>query len=207
MRKLYLTSYSDIEKEIDKLQEISIDESFSQEKLNSLTEKLKELPQLAAKYTRLLRNLEDYQNTIAINTENYHERSQQIHGKIQQENLEFLEIFYQKNALFFQKQISADLGYFHHGSALLEQAISSIRGIVEIEQAKRDRSLETTIQIIGVALGGGAIVSGVVTENIDKPFAPLNFKYPFHPLVSSLFWSVLATLVFGLLAWLWTKRK
>lgn len=52
-----------------------------------------------------------------------------------------------------------DLGYFRHSSTLLEQAISSIRGIVEIEQAERDRSLEQTIQVLGVGLGTGAIAS------------------------------------------------
>ncbi|MGH2412138.1 MAG: hypothetical protein ACRDEA_00225 [Microcystaceae cyanobacterium] len=46
----------------------------------------------------------------------------------------FLETFSQENSPFFQKQIQADLGYFRHGSSLLEQAIASIRGIVEIER-------------------------------------------------------------------------
>ncbi|MBW4678294.1 MAG: hypothetical protein KME52_31240 [Desmonostoc geniculatum HA4340-LM1] len=86
--------------------------------------------------------------------------------------------------------------------------IGTIRGIVELEQAKRDRSLERTIQVLGVAFGGGAIVSGVVTQHIDKPFAPqINFKYPVHPLVSSLLWSVLATAIFGMVAWWVTQPK
>jgi tetratricopeptide (TPR) repeat protein len=59
----------------------------------------------------------------------------------------------------------------------------------------------------GTAFGGGAIVSGVVTQHIDKPFAPMNLKYSFHPLVLSLFWSVLATVILGLAAWWLTKPK
>jgi hypothetical protein len=173
----------------------------------NITEKLKKLPQLAARYARLLRNLEDYQNTIAINSENYHDRLQQIRSKTQQADLSFLETFYHKNSALFQKQINADLGYFKHGTGLLEQVISSIRGIVEIEQAKRDRSLEQTIQIIGVALGGGAIVSGVVTEHIDKPFAPISVKNPPHPIVSSLFWSILAIALLWWVARWRVKRK
>ncbi|MEC4815211.1 MAG: hypothetical protein SAK29_18325 [Scytonema sp. PMC 1069.18] len=39
---------------------------------------------------------------------------------------------------------------------------------------KRDRSLERTFQVLGTAFGGGAIVSGVVTQHIDKPFVPIN---------------------------------
>jgi hypothetical protein len=68
-------------------------------------------------------------------------------------------------------------------------------------------NLEKTVQIIGVGLGAGAIISGVVTQHIDKPFAPLSLNNPPHPLALSLFWSFLATLFFGALAWLWTKRK
>ena len=82
-----------------------------------------------------------------------------------------------------------------------------IRRIVEIEEVERDRSLERTIQVFGVALGTGAIVGGVVTQHIDKPVKPINFKYPVHPIVSSLFWSVLATISAGFLTWVLTKRK
>ena len=99
------------------------------------------------------------------------------------------------------------MGYCQHGKELIEEASNTIRGLVEIEQAKRDRSLERTIQVLGIGFGGGAIVSGVVTQHIDKPFAPINFNYPVHPLVLSLLWSVLATVVFGLLAWWITKPK
>ncbi|ODG99709.1 hypothetical protein A4S05_36935 [Nostoc sp. KVJ20] len=107
----------------------------------------------------------------------------------------------------FVEQINTNLAYLTPGQNLFDQMIATIRGIVEVEQAKRDRSLEKTIQILGIAFGGGAIVSGVVTGHIDKPFAQINFKYPVHPLVSSLLWSFLATAFFWLLAWLFTKRK
>lgn len=105
-------------------------------------------------------------------------------------------------------EVDRQLGYFVPSSDLIDKAIASIRGIVEVEQAKRDRSLERTIQVIGIAFGGGAIVSGVVNQHIDKPFAPqINFKYPVHPLVLSLLLSVLATVVFGWVAWLVTQPK
>ncbi len=204
--KLLDEVYKDIEKELKILPNNSSN-SLTQEDLDKLTEKLKYLAELAVKYTRLLRNLEDNQNTIAINSENYHDRLQQISSKTQQADLSFLESFYHKNSALFQKQINFDLGYFKHGTGLLEQVISSIRGIVEIEQAKRDRSLEQTIQIIGVALGGGAIVSGVVTQHIDKPFAPISVKNPPHPMILSLLWSVVAIALLWWVAKLWTKRN
>jgi hypothetical protein len=53
------------------------------------------------------------------------------------------------------------------------QLVDTIRGIVETEQAESDRSLENTIHILGIGFGGGAIVSGVVVQNIDKINIPL----------------------------------
>ncbi len=201
------SAYQDIENKIDKLPKKGENNEVTTDELRELKNKLKELPQLALEYTRQLRNLEDNHNTIAINEHNYSEKLQQISGIIQDDDLLFLKTFNRDNSPFFQKQIQADLGYFRHGSTLLDQAISSIRGIVEIEQAERDRSLENTIQIVGVGLGAGAIVSGVVTQHIDKPFAPISFNNPPHPIMISLFWSVAASLFFGALAWLWTKFK
>jgi hypothetical protein len=91
---------------------------------------------------------------------------------------------------------------------LLDQAVNSIRGIVEIEQAKSDRSLETTVQVLGMGFGGGAIVSGVIVQHIDKinqPFLPIS-KNPF---LASLILSIIATIVCTLLAMLgiWIKKR
>lgn len=184
--------------------------------LDNLKNNLKILPQLSLKYTRLLRNLEDYQNTIAINANNYTERLQQIRD-LTGSDISFLETFSQKNSPYFQHQITADLGYFRHGSELLSKAIDSIRGIVEIEQAEldreqaeRDRSLENTIQILGIGFGGGAIVSGVVVQHIDKinqPLAAISPDNQPHPFFASLLLSILVTFLCTTLGWWWINRR
>ncbi|MEH2324337.1 MAG: hypothetical protein V7K32_12325 [Nostoc sp.] len=147
--------YLKIEAEINKVPKLDDKKSLVVANLTDLKNQLKALPQLALTYTRLLRNLEEYQNTITINAYNYEERLQRIHAIIG-DNISFLETFSQKNCPYFQQQINSDLGYFRHGSELLGRAIDSIRGIVEIEQADRDRSLENTIQVLGIGFGGGA---------------------------------------------------
>ena len=43
-------------------------------------------------------------------------------------------------------QIQADLNYSKPGSQLLDQAISSIRGLVDIDQAESDRTLQQILQ-------------------------------------------------------------
>ncbi|MEY2914118.1 MAG: hypothetical protein RLZZ184_3427 [Cyanobacteriota bacterium] len=92
------------------------------------------------------------------------------------------------------------------GSQLLDQAVNSIRGIVEIEQAKSDRSLETTVQVLGIGLGGGAIFSGIITTHIDKINQPL---LPKNPFLASLILSIIATIGCTLLAMLgiWIKKR
>lgn len=89
----------------------------------------------------------------------------------------------------------------------LDQAINSILGIVEIEQTESDRSLETTVQVLDIGFGGGAIFSGIITTHIDKINSPLLPKNYFS---ASLILSIIATLGWTLLVWLviWiTKRK
>ncbi|MBW4675632.1 MAG: hypothetical protein KME52_16885 [Desmonostoc geniculatum HA4340-LM1] len=205
-----------IEAEIDKVPKVGEQKSIGAANLTDLKNQLKTLPQLALTYTRLLRNLEEYQNTIAINAYNYQERSQKIHA-IVGEDISFLENFNQKNSPFFQQQINADLGYFRHGSELLGRAIDSIRGIVEIEQAEsdikqaeRDRTLNNTIQVLGIGFGGGAIISGVIVQHIDKinqPLTAISPNNPPHPFYASLLLSVLATCFFIGIGLLITKRQ
>ncbi|MBD2265518.1 hypothetical protein [Anabaena sp. FACHB-709] len=223
-RKIYQeldSAYRKVEDTIDKVPKLDETQYDNKINLSNLKNQLKALPQISLTYTRLLRNLEEYQNTIAINTYNYNERLQQIKSIFANEDISFLEIFSQKNCAYFQQQINGDLGYFRHGSELLGKAIDTIRGIVEIEQAerdveqaKRDRTLETTIQIIGIGFGGGAIASGVIVSHIDKinqPLAALSPDNQPHPFFASLILSFLAVLLFSgvgwFISWLITKWR
>jgi hypothetical protein len=117
-------------------------------------------------YTSVLRKLEAYDNTIAINLNNYSDILQKICDTIttNKEELSILNHFEIKTAPYMRSQIAGDLGYFKHGTDLIESAIASIRGIVEIEQArsdrawqeqenKSDRALQTRVTVIGVGLG------------------------------------------------------
>ncbi|ALF52334.1 hypothetical protein ACX27_04880 [Nostoc piscinale CENA21] len=202
-------AYLEVETILEKFPKLEDKQFRNHLNLKDLKTQLKILPQLSLNYTRLLRNLEEYHNTIIINTNNYNERLQQIRD-LTNSDLTFLETFSQKNSPYFQQQITADLGYFHHGSALLSQAIDSIRGIVEIEQAERDHSLGNLIQILGIGFGGGAIASGIITQHIDKisqPIPLVSLNNPSYPVYASCFWSAIATLCFTALGWLITKCK
>jgi hypothetical protein len=174
--------------------------------LKELNIKLKKLLAIALEYSQGIRNLEYCRNTAKINTRNYKQKVKEIQD-LSAEDTSFLRSFAEKESEVFQEQIEADLGYFVHGSNLLDKAIASIRGMVEIDQAERDRSLERTIQIVGVGLGTGSLV-GSATGHIDKVSAPQGSpSFPLHPFFSSLLWSLLTALVFGGLTWWLTRSK
>ncbi len=175
-RKLYAVTreeYKQIELDIDKTfkylqrdkaqQKQSKGAGLKEEELKYLETQTIEMPPRAVKYARMLIDLEFRQNTIAINAQNYQDKLNQISLDIKaakkyndsDANLSFLETFSKETCPQFQRQIQADLGYFKHGSGLLDQATEAIRAIVAIEEAYRDAKLEVTIQAVGFGLGAG----------------------------------------------------
>ncbi|NEP52992.1 MAG: hypothetical protein F6K65_31015, partial [Moorea sp. SIO3C2] len=120
---------------------------LSDDDLLDFKKKLRILPKLDLNYSDWLGQLERYSLTMKINAHNYSEKLQQIQEKLpNDEDLSFLSVFEHKISPTYQDQIQINLSYFGHSSALLDKAISSIRGIVEIEQAERDRALEKALR-------------------------------------------------------------
>ncbi len=192
------------------------------ESLTSLKITLKQLLRESLDYERLLEYLEDFNNTINIHVYNYQEKLAQICDKWQAstEHLTTFKFFIDRNSPYFQRQIQGDLGYFKHGTDLIKIAVDLVAGIVDIEQAEIDRSLERTIQILGTGLGAGGIVVSAVANYVERDIV---FRIPqngdrIHPAVASLLWSLLAViLVSGLVGWIngawkinkyrWFRRK
>jgi hypothetical protein len=195
--------YGQIQKLVSKtFNELPQTDTLSEENLKYLKGQLKAMAKRTVEYSDLLRDLESRRNSIAIHTDNYKSKLRIIENRLdsaKEHNLSFLASFAQENCRVFQEQIQGDLGYFVPGASLLEKAISSIRGIVEIDQAERDRlredrekkreeeeetkqeerelkekekerRLERTVQTLGVALGTGGLVASSF-NHIDKPFA------------------------------------
>ena len=147
--------------------------------LAALKSQLKELLKTVPKYTSQLRNLEDCLNTLNIHTRNYQLKLKRLQGQVNDE-LDIFGRFAERESETFRLQIQADLNYSKPGSQLLEQAISSIRGLVDIDQAesdrklqqilqdsekedkKHDRELENTIQAVGTGIGVGVGFAGIL---------------------------------------------
>ena len=198
--------YSDLEKKTEKFPKLMADSQMQLSKLKAL---LAQIPQKNLDYARCLRDLQAHHTAITTNITNYGTCLNKI-TDIGGDSPKLWQDFLNRSCQQWQQQIQTDINYLTPAQELFGQMIDTIRGIVETEQAERDRSLENTIQVVGVGLGAGAIISGVVTEHIDKinqPLSAISPNNPPHPFYASLLLSILATLFFGALAWLGTKLK
>lgn len=222
--------YRIIEKKMEILQQqFSRGTVLTPVQLQEFQEQLKQLFSKAVTYTRLLRKLEDYDNTIVLNLNNYTNFLQTICDilGIDKEELSILNNFSIKTAPYVRSQIAGDLGYFRHGTNLIDQAIASIRGIVEIEQARSDRTnqlalrnsedkkkyrddrLQSTVQAIGVGLAAGGIAASSGTNTVFDTVQ--KYKIPvlkeFHPFAFSFLLSCAIALILAGITWWRTKPK
>jgi len=222
-RKLYLVTreeYKQIELDIDKTfkylqrdkaqQRQSKGAGLKEEELKYLETQMIEMPPRAVKYGRMLIDLEFRQNTIAINTQNYQDKLNQISLDIKSAkkyndsdaDLSFLAAFSKETCPQFQRQIQADLGYFKHGSGLLDQATEAIRAIVAIEEAYRNAKLEVTIQAVGFGLGVAGVVAGSAPYLIKQDPPNQIVALPFLKVgINSFAFVLLISIGAGALVW------
>ncbi|MFB2973183.1 hypothetical protein ACE1CD_29830 [Aerosakkonema sp. BLCC-F183] len=130
---------SDIEKQIPEFTRIE-NEPNPENRLSQLKELLARIRTKVFDYSRCLRNLSEYHNTIVNNTENYKEALAEIQSlTLEEDNLKFWQNFLDLAENKYQQQIKADLGYLFPSQELFREMISTIRGMVEIEQVESDR--------------------------------------------------------------------
>ncbi len=231
IHRILLDFYRQVEDNVNCLQQ-RIDElgsDLTTENLQEFKEELKKLLKTALTYTQGLTKLEDYDNTIAINLNNYDEKFAQIYAKVESDKEEpsILNHFSRKTAPYMRSQIAGDLGYFRHGTNLIDQAIASIRGIVEIEQARSDRTnqialrkselgeknrddrLQSTVQAIGVGLAAGGIAASSGTDKVLQTIQDhqIPILMQWHPFIFSFALSFAIALFAASITWWRTKPK
>jgi hypothetical protein len=195
--------------------------------LEELQKLLESMPELSMQYQRQLRNLQAHYTTIKTNQINYQNYLQEFwrSGDISTWQ-EFGEITCKR----YLDQIETYISYIQPGKDLIAEFINTLRGLVEIEQAKsdrqlqqtlqdnekeekkRDRNLQNTIQAVGTGIGVGVGVAGIVAAGyplIEKPWdfpSPQHPLLPPHPFIIALVLSCLSGGGLGWLAWFSTKR-
>jgi len=200
-----------LEKKLRELDAIESEQN-RQVKLQKLKELLAEVRTKMWAFAQQVRYLQEDRNTIDTNAENYGEALTRFRGLcIPGDNLDFWQRFLDLAEDKYRRQIEIDLNYLIASQNLFLQSISTVRGMVEIEQVEldrkqedrektRDRQLENIIFFVGTAIGGGQIFSAAYPLIKDTPIQwQLDFSLPLHPFAATIIWSLLFGLLFGLL--------
>jgi tetratricopeptide (TPR) repeat protein len=204
---------------------------------SNLKDKLRILPKLALDYAEGIQAIEGYRQIIEINIKNYAEKLKQIQERIPNYDLSFLAVFTQKTCGRFQDDLKVKLSECVQKSGLVEKAIASIRGIVEIDNAQRDRTLEETLRVNGIeaqkrernlqiwfALVVTCLAMSSISSQVSSPVRTvLNYIHPEQLSVSAGFFrfflynfydvflqtlvGVAVALLLGLIVWLIPKQS
>ena len=172
---------------------------LEQQGLKDLKKEIKNLLDLSLQYSQKMGNLVVFQNTIAINQDNYLDTLSLMEAK-SNSDLGFWRDRATERFTKFQRQIAADLIYLQQGERLLDTAINTIRGLVEIDQAERDRILEQQIQTFGTAIAAGAIVASTSAIIFQEPMTfpwQENHGDHLHPFLIAL----IVSFTFAGIAW------
>lgn len=136
-------------------------------------------------YTIALTYLDNQKSVIEINLENYNYRLTDMQTKYGGSNLDFLKIFSDElYAKKYQQQLAVDYATFSPGLTLLQNLNSTIGGIIDFEQTKSDRTLNTTIAIASVGLATSQIASAVILASVPENKDPLAYQ------TTAFFWSL-----------------
>ena len=208
----------ELEKKLPELRAIE-GEQNRQVKLQKLKELLAEVHTKMLAFALQVGYLQEDRNTIDTNAENYAEALTRIRGLcIPGDNVDFWQRFLDLAENKYQRQIEIDLNYLIASQNLFQQSISTVRGMVEIEQVEldreqmelykqqedrektRDRQLENIIFFVGTAIGGGQIFSAAypLIKDTRIQWQP-DFSLPLHPFAATIILSLLFGLLFGLL--------
>lgn len=173
------------------------------DRLQQFQQWLIELPQRSLHYNCLLRDLTDYETTIETNLENYRRQLEKI-ALFPGCDLGFLESFAEQVEKKYLRQIQINRAYLTPGKDLFQQLSGTILGLVEIDQAEGDRRLERTIQVVGVGLGVGALVS-VGADYWERPFYPPFSTKKIHPFILLPLLSLMVAFLASFITW-WITR-
>jgi hypothetical protein len=172
-------------------------ETLSTKGLQELKSELQKNINTVFHYVQDINLLQTQQHTVEVNERNYEKQCKEIFR-----NDKFFEEFSKIVKDKYQVQLEKDYLGLNPGLAILENLTATIRGMVEIEQAQRDRNLNTSIAIVGIGLATSQIASSVIiaqqTPPKDIPFYQTQaFWYSIGAgaIASLVFWIILTKIL------------
>ncbi|QDL11143.1 hypothetical protein DP113_27455 [Brasilonema octagenarum UFV-E1] len=170
---------------------------LSGNKLQYLQKILSESIATLSDYLRKISDLEIISLAIETNLSNYQkyhqqivqkaEQKQQEYGNLGDTDLGFLKNFSDIVEEKYKAQVAQDRASLSVGLRILEDLINTVRGIIEIEQTKSDRTLDNTIALAGIGLA----ISGITATAISTQQPPVASYKDFSFVGSPTFvWSI-----------------
>lgn len=182
--------------------------------LDSLKSQLRELLTINLEYSQSMRRLESHLYNLEVNLANYKINLENLQINTD-DSLEYFQYIQDKHLPLLQQELATKLKSISQGLTLTQEAVSIIRALIEIDQAKSDRyaidqkeksdrRLQITLTALGIGIGvGGIIASSSGQWNQDNPiylpWQPQADLTHFHPFTIVVIVSVLVGVSSGLI--------
>jgi len=149
--------------------------------LKELQKKLVKFLTISSAYANNIIEREQQENTIKTNLQDYNIRLKTIGKKMgnDAEAFKFMANFSDFAKEKYVGQMEADNQSLSGSLRLLENAIQTIEGIIEIERAKSDRALNVTIAAAGVGIATSGVAASVYAGQIKPPQNPIDVNVVF----------------------------
>ncbi|MCT7949949.1 hypothetical protein NG798_09140 [Ancylothrix sp. C2] len=164
--------------------------------LEELQKILESMPELSIKYQRQMRDLQAHYTTIKVNQINYQNYLKKFW---QSGDISTWQEFGETTCKRYLDQIETYINYIQPGKELIKEFINTLRGLVEVEQAKidrslqktlqdneaaekeRDRQLQTTVAVVGVGIGVAGVTATALPYYMKPPDKPQEIQlYPWN---------------------------
>ncbi|HEY9634471.1 MAG TPA: hypothetical protein V6D14_13745 [Coleofasciculaceae cyanobacterium] len=167
-------------------------DKYKKQSLKHIEQILDEAETIFSNYVIDLNYLEFQSSTIDTNLYNYRQLLVEMQNnstiEVMPTDLKFLKKFYRSGRDKYLQQVQKDYDSLSPGLKLLEVSVNFIRAEVALNQAKRDRTFQNTIAIIGVGLAAGSFIASIAGQfpgaGDTKPAEAL--KYPVGSTLSYL---------------------
>ncbi|MCD8485186.1 MAG: hypothetical protein LRZ84_00120 [Desertifilum sp.] len=178
------------------------------DELEANLDKLRQLLQqnylISKQYSQYLSFLEVQLQTLQTNFYNYQERRNSLIKKakaIGTTDDDLLQSFIEIPAQRYQLQLEKDIAALSPGLRGRDAFINTIRGLVDIEQAKSDRNLNFIIAGASIGLATSGVTATILSTQVYQPENTQNNRMPF---TRGFLWSLSPIFFFvfiGAVAW------
>ena len=178
----------------------------------SLQAALEETLEILGTYATDLSQLHSQLRTVKINLANYQERLKKLKEVDPNCQLNSLVEFADFASKKYQRQVESDYESLSPGMTLLENLITTISGIVEINQAKREKRIERAIAAASIGVGTASAAASSIANYAERIVVEIPWFKPttVHPVIPAgfaFFISCLIGVAFGRFTWWLLNRK